>query len=328
MSLQADHFGPVVPASAAGLSLPRARSLVVAVLAAALLVLCVAPFVLVFAVSFGEKIEGAGWRFGFDLAHYQRFFVGAMWPETVLFIYVARLFYALLFAVAASVLAMLTAFPFVYLMTRQSRRAQAVWLVVILSSLSLSEVFVVMGWDILLSNGSGLPMVLREIGVTAWLKETGWLAVLRDWGMATPRDVRFKTSDLATILTMAYLVWPFAVILLYPALSRLDPALVEAARTMGARPFTVIRTVVLPAVRVPLIGSTVLLFVYLLGAYVVVTVFTDPAHQTISVTINEAARGSQLNAPFAAAQSVMLLVTAALLLAANQWIMRRSGAAR
>ena len=66
-------------------------------------------------------------------------------------------------AAVASVLAVLTAFPFTYALTRLSRRAQTAWLVFLLSSLSLSEVFVVMGWDVLLSNRSGLPMVLREV---------------------------------------------------------------------------------------------------------------------------------------------------------------------
>ena len=290
--------------------------------ASIVLALCVIPFVLIVVISFGEKIEGAGWRWALDFSNYQRFFVGIEWPRSVSLLYSQKLLYSIYYAVLAAVLAVSFAFPFTYLMTRRSRRAQTVWLVFLLSSLSLSEVFVVMGWDVLLSNRSGLPMLLRETGVTAWLKEVGWFDTLREWGMANPRDVKFKTSAFATILTMTYLVWPYAVILLYPALSRIDNDMLEAASTMGAPPLTVVRTVVLPLARIPVLGSTFLLFVFLLGTYVAITVFAAPAHQTLTISIYESIRGAELNAPFGATQAVVLLVTAGLCLGASGALMR------
>ena len=123
---------------------------------------------------------------------------------------------------------------------------------------------------------------------------------------------------------MSYLVWPYAVILLYPALSRLDPALMEAARTMGARPWTVVRTVVVPCVRLPIIGATLLLFVFLLGTYVTVSVFAAPAKQTLAISIYDAVRGSTLDAPFGAAQSVVLLVVAGGLLLLGRVLVGRA----
>jgi putative spermidine/putrescine transport system permease protein len=291
---------------------------------ALVLFLCLVPFILVIAISFGQKIEGAAWEWAFTFANYQRVFVGANWPEDFTALYLQRLYYSLFYAVIAALLAILTAFPFTYLMTRLSRRAQSAWLVFILSSLSLSEVFIVMGWDVLLSNRSGLPMVFQETGLTDWLKANGYFETLRDWGLANPRNVKFKTSVFATVLTMAYLVWPYAVILLYPPLSRLDRSTIEAAQTMGAGPWTVMRTVVLPTMRLPLVGATLLLFVFLLGVYVAVTVFAEPAKQTMAVSVYEAVRGNTLNAPFGSAQAVVLLFTAGVFLVAGQWLSRRS----
>jgi putative spermidine/putrescine transport system permease protein len=297
-------------------------------LALGVVFLCSVPFVLVGIISLGEKIEGAAWRWAIDFSNYQRFAVGALWPETVSFLYLQKLWYSLYYAVIASVLAVLTAFPFTYFLTRLSRRGQTFWLIFLLSSLSLSEVFIVMGWDILLSNKSGLPMVFRETGLTGWLKAVGWFDTLREWGLASPRNVKFKTSVFATVLTMSYLVWPYAVILLYPALSRLDAAQLEAARTMGAGPFAVMRTVIIPTVRLPLAGATLLLFVYLLGVYVAVSVFADPSQQTLAISIYDAVRGSTLNAPFGAAQAVVLLVVAVVLLGVGRVLIARSEAKR
>ena len=301
-----------------------AKSVLLGFLTSAIVVFCVFPFLLVLAISFGRKVDGAAWVWDFTLENYQRFFVGVLWPQEVTFLYLQQLYYSFYFAVIASLLAVVTALPFTLALTRLSRRAQAIWLVFILSSLSLSEVFIVMGWDILLSNNSGLPKLFKETGLTAWLKEVGWFQTLRDWGLANPRNVKFKTSDFATILTMSYLVWPYAVILLYPALSRLDPSLGEAARTMGASRWTVTRTVTLPSIRLPLMGTTLLLFVFLLGTYVSITVFAAPNKHTTAVAIYANIRGANLNAPFGATQAIILLISASVCLYLGHLLNRRA----
>ncbi|MDJ1009258.1 MAG: ABC transporter permease subunit [Paracoccaceae bacterium] len=288
--------------------------------------LCLVPFFLVLAISFGRKVEGAAWVWDFTFENYQRFFVGTLWPDEVTFLYIGQLGYSFWYAVIASCIAVLTALPFTLLLTRLRRSAQAAWLVFILSSLSLSEVFIVMGWDILLSNNSGLPALFKSTGLTQWLKDTGHFQTLRDWGLANPRNVKFKTSDFATILTMSYLVWPYAVILLYPALSRMDPSHSEAARTMGANNWQVLRTVILPSVRLPLFGTTLLLFVFLLGTYVAVTVFADPAKHTTAVAIYQNVRGANLNAPFGATMAVILLVSAGICLTLGHMLNRWAAA--
>lgn len=294
------------------------RGLVAAGITALLVIFCVLPFILVITISFGRKIDGAAWVWDFTFENYQRFFVGALWPDEVTMLYLQQLGYSFYFAVIASLLAVLTALPFTMLLTRLRRQVQAIWLVFILASLSMSEVFIVMGWDILLSNNSGLPKLFQVTGVTQWLKDVGLFQTLRDIGLANPRNVRFKPSELATILTMSYLVWPYAVILLYPALSRLDPSLAEAARTMGASRWTVTRTVTLPTIRLPLLGTTLLLFVFLLGSYVTISVFATPAKQTTAVAIYENIRGANLNAPFGSAQAVILLISASVCLILGQ----------
>lgn len=335
----AERLDPQAPHAARSAGMPPAaetqrapaegigRTWLPGILTAVIVVLAVVPILLVVAISFGQKIEGAAWEWSLTAENYRRFFVGANWPEETTRLYLQQLFYSLWYAVIASVLAVMTALPFTWCLTRLSRRAQARWLVFLLASVSLSEVFIVMGWDILLSNNSGLPALFKATGLTDWLKAVGWFDTLRDWGLANPRNVKFKTSEFATVLTMSYLVWPYAVILLYPALSRLDPSLAEAARTMGAGPWTVARTVILPAIRLPLVGATLLLFVFLLGTYVSVTVFADPSKHTLAVSIYENVRGANLNAPFGAAQAVILLVTAAIFLALGQTLSRRTEAA-
>jgi putative spermidine/putrescine transport system permease protein len=101
---------------------------------AVVLVLCLVPFALVLVISFGHKVEGAGWEWAFTTDNYLRFFVGARWPTETTFLYVTQLYWSMRYAVVASILAVVTALPFTYLMTRQSRRAQAAWLVLMLTT--------------------------------------------------------------------------------------------------------------------------------------------------------------------------------------------------
>ena len=116
-----------------------AKSVLLGFLTSAIVVFCVFPFLLVLAISFGRKVDGAAWVWDFTLENYQRFFVGVLWPQEVTFLYLQQLYYSFYFAVIASLLAVVTALPFTLALTRLSRRAQAIWLVFILSSLSLSE---------------------------------------------------------------------------------------------------------------------------------------------------------------------------------------------
>jgi putative spermidine/putrescine transport system permease protein len=302
------------------------KGLLYGALSVIMVVFCIVPFILVIMISFGRKVDGAGWVWAFTFDNYQRFFVGILWPDEVTFLYLQQLGYSFYFAIIASLLAVLTALPFTLLLTRLKRSMQAIWLVFILASLSMSEVFIVMGWDILLSNNSGLPKLFQVTGLTQWLKDVGWFQTLRDMGLANPRNVKFKPSEFATILTMSYLVWPYAVILLYPALSRLDPSLSEAAQTMGASHWTVTRTVTLPSIRLPLMGTTLLLFVFLLGSYVSVSVFATPDKQTTAVAIYSNIRGSNMDAPFGSAQAVILLISASICLYFGHLLNRKAEA--
>jgi spermidine/putrescine transport system permease protein len=54
---------------------------------------------------------------------------------------------------------------------------------------------------------------------------------------------------------------------IYATLERLDPALVEAAADLGARPFAAVWRVVVPLSRPGIVAGSVLVFIPCLGAY-------------------------------------------------------------
>ena len=112
----------------------------------------------------------------------------------------------------------------------------------------------------------------------------------------------------AAFLGFFYLTLPYTVLMLYPSLSRLDRELTEAARTLGASPLRAFFTVVVPVLRMAILGALILVFVFTLGVYLIPQILGRPEHWTLSVLITDQAI-YQSNVPFAAALAVFLLVT-------------------
>jgi putative spermidine/putrescine transport system permease protein len=101
--------------------------------------------------------------------------------------------------------------------------------------------------------------------------------------------------------------FPYAVLVLYPALSRLDPEIPEAARMLGASPIRSFVNVVMPMMRNTITGALILVFVFTLGAYLLPQVLGRPQHWTLSVHITDQAI-FQSNLPFAAAMAIFLML--------------------
>jgi putative spermidine/putrescine transport system permease protein len=111
----------------------------------------------------------------------------------------------------------------------------------------------------------------------------------------------------AVLTGMVYQAVPYTILILYPALVRLDPTLTEAARTLGASPVKAFFTVVVPALRNTIIATLIMVFIFALGSYLLPQILGRPQHWTLSVLITDQAV-YQSNMPFAAAMAVFLVL--------------------
>lgn len=205
-------------------------------------------------------------------------------------------------AAATAVIALSIAFPVTWLIARLRRRAQVAWLVCLLTSLSLSEVLIVFAWQTLLS---------ARVGLTAPLV---WLGLLQ-------RPVSLSPSLGAALACLVYLVLPYVILLLYPAVSRLDPEIPQAAATMGASPARAFLTVVTPILRAPLITAALGVMVTTVGAYLTPLVLAKPQQWTVGIVISRSVMEDG-NAPLGAAQAVSVVALMIILLAASRRLTR------
>lgn len=249
----------------------------------ALVVLFLAPLLIIAAVSFFARVQTAFFKPAFVLDNYR---------STLEPFFLERLGVSLGLALLATVICVLVGLPFSYLLTRLPRRKQVPYLVLVLATLSLSEVIVSFAWSLLLSRTSGISNALV------------WLGLL-------PEAISWSPGLAAVLSGFIFIALPLTILTFYPTMSRLDPELVEAASTMGASPLLGFLTVVLPLVRRAIAGTFTLVFIFVLGAYVIPQTLGRPAQWTLPVHITDQAV-LQSNLPLAAALAMILLIASAL----------------
>lgn len=244
-----------------------------------LTVFFVVPFGTMITVSFFKRQAGGFYTTDFVLENYARFistFFGGV------------LSFSLGLSILVAVCCVILALPFTYLLTRMQKQVQVVWLVALLSILSLSEVIIGFTWSTLFSRTAGITNILVLLGL-----------------MQEP--VALTPSFGAVLTGMVYQAFPYTVLVLFPALVRLDPTLTEAARTLGASPVKAFATVVIPALRNTIIATLIMVFIFALGSYLLPQLLGRPQHWTLSVLITDQAI-YQSNMPFAAAMAVFLVL--------------------
>jgi putative spermidine/putrescine transport system permease protein len=251
-----------------------------------LLLFFLVPFGIMVAVSVAHRVQGGFYEFGFDLASYAQL-LSPLFGRVLVF--------SLAICALAASTAVALAFPFVWFLVQRSRGTQVAILVLLLSVLSLSEVMIGFSWSILLSRTAGLSNLLV------------WLGLL-------DRPQSWSPSFVALLVGLVWLAFPYAVLVLFPSVARLDPELPEAARTLGASPLLTFGTVVVPALRTAIVAAFIMVFVFTLGSYLLPQILGRPEHWTLSVLITDQAI-YQSNLPFGAAMAILLMAVSLALVA-------------
>lgn len=263
-----------------------------------LIIFFVIPFGTMIAVSFFQREVGGFYTVDFVTSNYERFlslFFGKV------------LGFSLMLAVLVSIACVAIAFPFTYLLTRCSRKVQIVWLVAILSILSLSEVIIGFSWSTLFSRTAGITNILVSLGLME-------------------KAQSLYPSFGAVLTAMIYQALPYTILVLYPALVRFDTSFLEVAKTMGASPVRAFMNVLVPVQRNTILATLIMVFVFALGSYLLPQILGRPQHWTLSVLITDQAI-YQSNMPFAAAMAVFLVLMSLALVGLTLLIGRKEGAA-
>src|SRR5579871_2525938 len=174
-----------------------------------------------------------------------------------------------------------------------------------------------------------LSLVILPFWTSFLVRTYAWMFLLRDTGLINTAlqklglihdPLPLLYNDGAVILGLVYGYLPFMVLPLYATLERLDPALIEAAADLGARPFETLRRVVIPLSAEGIRAGAILVFVPCLGTYLTSDLLGGSKTILIGNLVQNQFTASR-DWPFGAAASIALMIVAMILLFA----MRRRG---
>ena len=131
-----------------------------------------------------------------------------------------------------------------------------------------------------------LPTVVVAAGFNALLGSRGLLNLLlmRVFGLGTP-PITFVGTLGAILLAHVFYNTTIVIRLVGNALSRLDPTLEKAARSLGANRIGLWQFVVLPLLRPSLLAATMLVFLFDFTSFGVILLLGGPAFATLEVQI-------------------------------------------
>ncbi len=121
-----------------------------------------------------------------------------------------------------------------------------------------------------------LFLVVSPLLLSAVVRTYGWIAILTDQGLinhvlaalGSPAPVRLVYNQTGVLIGLTEVLMPYMILALLAGFGRLDHRAEEAALTLGARPFTVFRRVVLPLSLPGVALGSLLCFVLAVSAFI------------------------------------------------------------
>jgi spermidine/putrescine transport system permease protein len=230
---QADAGGRARASRAPGLL----TALLVLPAAAWYLVLLVIPLAIIVVFSFGTRATTGGYGGGFTFDNY----VAALeHPEPFVT--------SLVLSVGGTLLCLLVGLPLAYFIATRAGHRKALFMVLL----------VIPFWTSFLIRTYAWLLILGPEGIAGFIGEAS----------GQPR-FRILGTELGVMIGLVYGYLPLMVFPLYVTLERMDRTLVEASKDLGAGRWATFRQVTLPIALPGLITGSILVFIPMMGEYVI-----------------------------------------------------------
>lgn len=226
---------------------------------------------------------------------------------TVVSQYGTQIFRSFLYALLATVFALLFSYPLAYFIGVKARRwplLQGLMLVLVIAPFFISFLLRTLAWKQILSDEGPIVSVLKGLSILG----------AQDHLTGTP---------VAVVFGLTYNFIPFMCLPLYTTLERLDIRYLEAGSDLYSSGFHTFRTVTLPLSLPGIVSGTLLTFIPAAGDYVnASSEFLGGASSTMIGNVIQSNFLVQLNYPAAAALSIVLM---AIILVIVSAYVKRSG---
>ena len=236
------------------------------------------PLALTAALSFQRFSHDTGVQGGFTLAAYATVLGDSFYWEVF-----GRTGWV---ALLATLICVAVGAPEAYILSRMRPPWRSVFLMVILAPLLVSVVVRAFGWSLVLGPAGFVNQAFEALGIGR---------------------VRMLYTPIAVVVALVHVMLPFMVIPIWTSLQKLDPMVENAALSLGASRFTVLRRVVLPQVLPGLLSGSLIVFALSASALAIPGLLGGRRLKMVATLIYDEYL-HELNWPLGAAIAVALLV--------------------
>jgi spermidine/putrescine transport system permease protein len=239
------------------------------------LLLLVMPLVVILVFSLGERAPAGGYQAALTLGQY------ANLPARL-----KAFTNTLTLSPLGTLICLVIAYPLAYyLAIKAGRRAKALLLTLVIVPFWTSFLIRTYAWIYIL-GGRGIPRLLEMIGI---------------------EDLRLINTPTAVLIGIVYGYLPLMVFPIYVSLEKLDKGLLEASSDLGANPVRTFLKVTLPLSAPGLITGSLLVFVLLMGEYLIPAILGGGKVYFVGNALVDLFLQSR-NWPFGSAVAVALVV--------------------
>ncbi|MBV0893059.1 ABC transporter permease [Paracoccus sp. Z118] len=245
------------------------------------------PMLWVVRTSFNDLAQGSFIVETFTLDNYTRF-LGDPWYL------VNTLWFTVRIAILSTAVSVICAYPVALYIARTTGVQRNILMALIMAPLLIGLVTLVYGWIVIFRGGGLLNSLMIALNVY-------------------DEPVRYMWDIKGVVILLVYIGMPYIVLSLMDSIERISPYLVEAARNVGASPWTAFWKIVFPLTMPGLYAGLVIVFSLNFAAFAVPLMIGDSNTQMIGLVIyREALLNNDL--PFASALSVIMVSVNALIL--------------
>lgn len=199
------------------------------------------PFAIIFTIAFRPALPAGGIGSGWSLDA-----VSSLRAP----IYAELLLRTVAISFVTTLLCVAAALPVAWHLARIPQKWRSRLLILIVIPFWTNFVIRVFAWQQILHAEGMIARTLRAIGL---LGETD----------------RLLGNTAAVVIVSFYTYLPFAILPLFAAAEKFDFHLLDAARDLGAKPFRAFRSIFLPGIRQGLVTAVLIVFIPMLGSYVI-----------------------------------------------------------
>jgi putative spermidine/putrescine transport system permease protein len=173
--------------------------------------------------------------------------LGSWWSVISDGFYLQVLFRSIWLSMLITAITLMASYPIALFLHRMSPKWRPALLVVCISPLLLSAVVRTYGWLVILGDSGFLASIMRSVGIT-------------------PPRMLFNPTGV--VIGLVEILMPYMILSLYAGFGRLTPSLEEAAKSLGARPLTVLWRVIIPLTLPGVFLGCLLTFVLAISSFI------------------------------------------------------------